>query len=65
MGDANLNCIDLYNIVWPHAMGNCHLNRPTDKYVINSGQWANIDLELPTKDDAWMCIPRMSGQLTK
>lgn len=55
----------LYNLVWPYGAGNCHLDRPTDRYLQNAGAWSKIDLEIPTHEDAWQVLPRVSGQLIK
>lgn len=56
---------DLYNLVWPYGLGNCHLNRPTDRYLQAAGAWSKVDLKLPTHEDAWSAFPRVSGQLIK
>ncbi len=62
---ANTQDADFYNLVWPYGLGNCHLNRATDQYLLNAGKWAKVDLKLPGADDAWQAIPRIAGQLTK
>lgn len=56
---------NIYNIVWPYGLGNCHLDRSTERYLQNAGAWSKVDLKLPTREDAWTCLPRVSGQLIK
>lgn len=56
---------DFYNLVWPYGLGNCHLDRPTERYLQNAGSWSKIDLKLPTREDAWSVFPRVTGQLIK
>ncbi|CAF9936152.1 hypothetical protein IMSHALPRED_010478 [Imshaugia aleurites] len=55
----------VYNLVWPYALGNCHLNRPTEKYLLEAGSWSTIELETPKEEDAWTVLPRVSGRLVK
>ncbi|KAL8977845.1 MAG: hypothetical protein Q9177_006550 [Variospora cf. flavescens] len=57
---------DLYNIVWPHALGNCQLNRDTARTLREAGEWAKDDLERPPfQEDAWQALPHIWGCLTK
>lgn len=55
----------IYNFVWPYALGNCHLDRPTGKYLLEAGSWSTIELETPKEKDAWMVLPRVYGRLVK
>lgn len=55
----------LYNPVWPIFVGNCYLDRPTGKYLLEAGSWSTIDLDTPKEEDAWMLFPRVSGRLVK
>ena len=65
MARTDVNDKDLYNTVWPILLGNCHLNRPTAETLKNAGDWAQVELETPQKDDAWLVFPRISGRLVK
>ncbi|MCJ1461964.1 hypothetical protein MMC07_000564 [Pseudocyphellaria aurata] len=69
MSPQNANSLmahtDVYNLVWPYATGNCHLNRPTGRYLQDAGSWSKIDLEFPTREDASSLVPGISGQLIK
>lgn len=58
-------CTVAYNLVWPYAMGNCHLDRHTEKYLLEAGSWSTIELETPKEEDAWQFLPRVSGRLVK
>ncbi|KAF6220452.1 hypothetical protein HO133_002884 [Letharia lupina] len=55
----------VYNFVWPYALGNCHLDRPTEKHLLEAGSWSTIELETPKEADAWMVFPHVSGRLVK
>lgn len=55
----------VYNFVWPYAVGNCHLDRPTGKYLLEAGSWSTIELETPKDEDAWMLLPPVYGRLVK
>ncbi|KAL8643717.1 MAG: hypothetical protein Q9210_007585 [Variospora velana] len=57
---------DIYNIVWPHVLANCHLNRDTARTLREAGEWAKDDLERsPFQEDAWQAFPHIWGRLTK
>ena len=56
---------DFYNIVWPYAFQGCQLNRDTARTFREAGNWAKIDIQLSTPEDAWQAIPHISGRLTK
>lgn len=58
-------CKVAFNLVWPYAVGNCHLDRDTGKYLLEAGSWSTIELEMPKEEDAWMFLPRVSGRLVK
>ena len=57
--------IDIYNTIWPFFLGNCQLNRTTQQSIMQAGNWDNIDLSVPTAEDAWLVFPRISGRLSK
>ena len=52
-------------LIWPYVLVNCHLDRDTAQTLREAGRWAKIDLELPTKEDAWKVIPQIKGRLIK
>lgn len=54
-----------YNIFWPYALGNCHLDRETEKYLLNAGKWVEVDMQHLDVDDASKILPRIAGHLTK
>ena len=55
----------IYNIVWPHMMGNCHLTRPTGDYILGAGKWSETDVKTIDQEDPWLVIPHFSGRLVK
>ena len=46
-------------------MGNCQLNRPTGKYLLEAGKWSTVELDMPKEEDGWMILPHVSGRLVK
>ena len=57
--------IGIYNIVWPFAIGQCHLDRPTGRYLKEAGSWSSVELKIPTDEDDWLLFPHVSGRLVK
>lgn len=55
----------VYNLVWPILVGNCQLDRPVGRYLLEAGSWSTIELDMPKEEDAWMVLPRVSGRLVK
>lgn len=55
----------MYMLVWPYLLGNCHLDRDTAKTLREAGNWAKVDLEIPTDEEGWQVIPRIKGRLIK
>ena len=46
-------------------LGNCHLNRPTDEYLMKAGNWDKVDF-LKYKDEKdFVVIPHICGRLMK
>lgn len=59
-------CIaDIYNILWPLFLGNCQLNRNTYASIMQAGEWAKVEIAVPTREDAWSVFPRITGRLWK
>ncbi|KAL8954708.1 MAG: hypothetical protein Q9193_007126, partial [Seirophora villosa] len=59
---------DIYNIVWPYALSNCHMNRDTARTLREAGEWAKDELQrLPLEEDEWraLAFPHIRGHLTK
>lgn len=55
----------VYNVVWPFAMGNCHLDRRTGRYLLEAGSWLVVELEMPKEEDDWSLFPHVTGRLVK
>jgi SAM-dependent methyltransferase len=62
---ADIGVIDLYSIIWPLFIGNCHLNRNTQQSIMKAGDWGKIELTVPTSEDASRLFPRIYGRLGK
>ncbi|KAI4159226.1 MAG: hypothetical protein LQ342_006746 [Letrouitia transgressa] len=62
---ADVELVDLYNKVWAFFVGNCHLDRNTQQYIMQAGDWEKIELTVPTSEDAWTIFPRIYGRLWK
>ncbi|KAL9007367.1 MAG: hypothetical protein Q9173_007342 [Seirophora scorigena] len=59
---------DIYNIVWPYVLSNCHMNRDTARTLREAGEWATNELQrLPLDEDEWqaLALPHIRGHLTK
>ncbi|KAL9591222.1 MAG: hypothetical protein Q9179_007940, partial [Wetmoreana sp. 5 TL-2023] len=56
---------DLYQIVWPYVLQGCCLDRDTAKTFREAGAWSRIELQEPTKEDAWQAVPHIAGKLIK
>ena len=61
-----LMCLaELYNPIWSFAIGDCHLDRRTDQYLIDAGDWASIELKTDMEESKWSLFPRTWGFLVK
>ena len=57
--------LEIYNVVWPFFVGDCHLDRNTERSIMQAGGWGKNQLTLPTAEDAWNPLPRVHGSLWK
>ncbi|KAI4245846.1 MAG: hypothetical protein LQ352_006509 [Teloschistes flavicans] len=55
----------IYQLVWPYVIGGCCMDRDIATTLRQAGEWAKVDLQLPTKADAFEILPRISGRLIK
>lgn len=56
---------ELYNILWPFFLGGCELNRKTDEWLKQAGEWERIELEGGTGESGFEVIPHVMGRLVK
>ncbi|KAF7504159.1 hypothetical protein GJ744_002628 [Endocarpon pusillum] len=63
--ELTLKVIDFYNFFWPFFIGNRHLNYDTQHSIMQAGDWEEIELTIPTSEDAWTLFPRIYGRLWK
>lgn len=59
-----LTAVGIYNPVWSFAVANCQLNRETERYLLEAGNWERVSLE-GDKDAGWSVFPRAWGRLVK
>ena len=56
---------------WRYIMGGCELNRPTEQYLIKSGEsegrkgWKEVELRNLPREGWWSVIPHIVGKLVK
>lgn len=60
---TNTTSIELWNIVWPFAIGGCRLGRPTIDLLLKNGDWEVLELE--AEGEPWSLMPRIWGRLRK
>ena len=67
VGDADVLwlALDVYNLIWPFFMGNCHLDRPIGEMLLKAGKWERVVLEPRNEEDDWAFLPRVAGRLVK
>ena len=56
---------EIYNIPWPHMLGNCHLNRPTDEYLMKAGDWEKVNFLKYKEEKDFEVVPHICGRLVK
>lgn len=59
---ADLGIVDLYNIFWPLFND---LNRNSQRFIMQAGDWGKIELTGPTSEDAWAMFPRIYDRFWK
>jgi len=55
----------MYNVTWPVLMGGCELNRKTDEWLKQAGEWERIELEGRKGATGYEVIPDVMGRLVK
>jgi len=46
-------------------MDGCTLTRPTDEWLLQSGDWESVDIRAPANEGPWDTIPHAYGKLVK
>ena len=46
-------------------MGNCQLLRPTGQFLLEAGDWSEVELEGLSNQDPSLVVPKISGRLVK
>ena len=67
LGDADVLwlALDVYNVIWPFFMGNCHLDRAIGEMLLKAGKWERVVLEPRKEEDGWGVFPHVAGRLVK
>lgn len=52
-------------MIWPFFLGGCNLTRSTEDYILQAGEWSNIDQVLTSREDPLLVIPPFAGRFTK
>ncbi|MDI1493116.1 MAG: hypothetical protein OHK93_004903 [Ramalina farinacea] len=55
----------MYQTIWPFFLGGCNLTRSTGDYILQAGEWSNIDQVLTSREDPLLVIPPFAGRFTK
>ncbi|KAF8451502.1 S-adenosyl-L-methionine-dependent methyltransferase, partial [Terfezia claveryi] len=55
----------IYNIPWPVLLGGCELNRKTDEWLKQAGEWRSIELEGSNRATWYAVMPHFLGRLVK
>ncbi|MCJ1432959.1 hypothetical protein MMC27_002317 [Xylographa pallens] len=54
-----------WTLVWPIFLGNCHLDRPTERYLASAGKWSKVELKNNQLESTASLLPRVWGRLIK
>lgn len=55
----------IYNLAWPHLMGNCNVTRDTGKSLRNAGEWEKVDFGRGKDEVGWEMLGHIVGRLVK
>ncbi|KAK1836025.1 S-adenosyl-L-methionine-dependent methyltransferase [Podospora conica] len=53
------------NLFWPICIGGCNIRRDTVNYLLEAGEWSDIDLLQPPQEPWFNTVPHICGTLTK
>ena len=55
----------MYNIIWPVMMAHCHLDRPTNEYLLKAGSWEKVEFFPFLDEKEFAVLPHICGRLVK
>jgi hypothetical protein len=55
---------DIWNIIWPYAIGGCYLNRDISGILKDAGEWDNAET-IESDEQPSAMLPRVWGVLVK
>lgn len=53
------------DVVWPHMFDGCNLSRPTDEWLLQTGEWDEVDLRSGEDEGKYAVVPHAIGRLVK
>ncbi|KAK0774932.1 hypothetical protein LTR91_008391 [Friedmanniomyces endolithicus] len=53
------------NTVWPHFFDGCDITRPTDEWLLQAGEWEEVNLRSGAGEGKYDTVPHTIGTLTK
>lgn len=53
------------NIIWPHFFNGCTITRPTDEWLLQAGEWEEVNLRPGAGEGPYDTLPHSIGTLTK
>ncbi|KAK0264366.1 hypothetical protein B0A54_06335 [Friedmanniomyces endolithicus] len=53
------------NTVWPHFFNGCDITRPTDEWLLQAGEWEEVNLRPGKGEGKYDTVPHTIGTLTK
>jgi len=57
--------IGAINIIWPHFFNGCNITRPTDEWLLQVGDWEEVNLRPGPGEGKYDTLPHVMGTLTK
>ena len=53
------------NMIWPHFFDGCNITRPTDEWLLQAGEWEEVNLRPGEGEGKYDTLPHAIGTLTK
>ncbi|MCJ1332521.1 hypothetical protein MMC10_009214 [Thelotrema lepadinum] len=55
----------LYNVPWSHLLAGCRLDRETETYLREAGEWESVELTQMGHEMPWFLLPKVWGTMVK
>lgn len=53
------------NMIWPHFFNGCDIQRPTDEWLLQAGEWQEVKLRAGEGEGKYDTVPHVIGHLVK